>query len=513
MKKAIILILAIICIISCHAPKQLTTGTDDGLIEVVFLQVNDVYEIAPLPGDNRGGMARVATLKRQLIMENKNTIMVMAGDFLSPSVIGTLDDENGNGIKGAHMVDVLNVAGLDIATFGNHEFDLKENDLQKRLNESDFEWVSSNVLHVVDGERKVFQKVKNEKIQDIPKYIIKHFSDADGTELRVGFFGVTIDSKQQPYVIYEDYMQRSKDMAKELSPKVDIIVPLTHLDIEDDLLLAKTVTDFPLILGGHDHYNMRHLVGSTIVAKADANAKTAYVHTLEYNRNNQQFTLDSELVKIDASIEEEKFTKKRVDYWNQIAANDLDKKGFDPDKIITQLKEPLDGRESTVRGGQCDLGAMVVKAMTAACGKVDGTILNSGSIRVDDMLSGNLTQYDIIRILPYPSRIIEVEMTGTLLKKILESSAQNRGEGAYLQLGEIEIDEPSLTSRIGNELIRTDRNYTITMNDFLLTGYDYKFLTRDTEGIVQINESDPANEEDLRNDMRKATINYLENQE
>ncbi len=37
-------------------------------------------------------------------------------------------------------------------------------------------------------------------------------------------------------------------------------------------------------------------------------------------------------------------------------------------------------------------------------------MLNSGSIRVDEMLSGNLTQYDIIRILPYPSKILEVEM-------------------------------------------------------------------------------------------------------
>ncbi len=175
----------ILFLLGCSSSKQLTDSKDDGLIEVIFLQVNDVYEIAPLPGDNRGGMARVATLKKQLLAKNNNTIMVMAGDFLSPSVIGTLDDENGDGIKGAHMVDVLNVAGLDLVTFGNHEFDLKEEDLQKRLNESDFEWVSSNVLHVINGETNVFHKVKNDKKEYFPKTVIKHFQDADGTKLKV----------------------------------------------------------------------------------------------------------------------------------------------------------------------------------------------------------------------------------------------------------------------------------------------------------------------------------------
>ncbi len=174
--------------------------------------------------------------------------------------------------------------------------------------------------------------------------------------LKVGFFGVTIDSKQQPYVKYQDFMQRSKDMSEELNPQVDIIIPLTHLDIEDDLELVKTITGFPLVVGGHDHDNMKHMVGSTVVAKADANAKTAYVHTLKYNKNDHRWKMDSELVKIDENIEEEEFTKSKVDYWKQVVADDLANNGFDPDKIITHLSSPLDGRESTVRGGQCDLG-------------------------------------------------------------------------------------------------------------------------------------------------------------
>ncbi|MEE9372381.1 MAG: 5'-nucleotidase C-terminal domain-containing protein, partial [Saprospiraceae bacterium] len=304
----------------------------------------------------------------------------------------------------------------------------------------------------------------------------------------------------------------AKDMTAKLMAEVDIIVPLTHLNIQDDLLLAKTIPGFPLIIGGHDHDNMRHMVGNTVVAKADANAKTAYIHTLTYNKKTHQYRVDSKLVKIDEKLEEEVRTKSRVDHWNNIATDDLARKGFDPDKVITYLDSPLDGRESTVRGGQCDLGSLVAKAITAACSeRVDGTIVNSGSIRVDDMLSGNLTQYDIIRILPYPSKIIEVEMTGTLLKKIMETSVQNRGQGAYLQVDKITIDESTLTFKFGNKMLRTDRNYIIAMTDFLLTGYDYKFLTRETEGIINIVSADANNAQDLRNDLRKAAISFLEN--
>ena len=86
---------------------------------------------------------------------------------------------------------------------------------------------------------------------------------------------------------------------------------------------------------------------------------------------------------------------------------------------------------------------------------------------------------------------------------------ENRGEGSYLQLDGIETDEPSLTFRIENELVRTDQNYTIAMNDFLLAGYDYKFLTRNTEGIVHIKEPNAESMADLRNDLRKAVISYL----
>lgn len=512
MKPQFYFLFFLLFLISCTSKKTIVNNpNDDGLIEIVFLHVNDVYEIAPLPGDDKGGMARVATLKKQLLVKNKNTLAILPGDFVSPSVIGTLKDPDGNKIKGAHMIDVMNATGIDIVTFGNHEFDLDEEDIQKRIDESEFQWVSSNVLHNKNKKLTPFYKNKNEKRvkkEEIPETIIKTFTDEDGTSLTVGFFGVTLDVKQQPFVAYEDPIQRSKAMVKKLDSKVDLIFPITHLEIEDDLKLAKAIPRFPLIMGGHDHNNMRHLEGSTVVAKADANAKTAFVHTVKYNTKKKTYTVYSELITLDNSFSLDPTVNKRVEYWNEIADKDLKSKGFSPTETVVVLDEILDGTEGTVRGGQCPLGNIVVESIDYASGeKSEAAIMNSGSIRIDDMLSGNLTQYDIIRILPYSGKIIEVEMTGVLLKKLLESSEQNKGEGGYLQLAGIEVDEASLTFKIGGELLKTDRNYTIAMNDFLLAGYDYKFFTKDNEGIIKVNM--PDKNDAIKNDLRKAVINYL----
>ena len=117
---------------------------DDQKIDFTLLQLNDVYEIAPIQGGEFGGMARVETVHQDLLKENKNTLLVMAGDFLNPSLLGTLKVD-GERLRGKQMVSVMNAMNFDLVAFGNHEFDVPQKDLQKRLNESNFPWISANV--------------------------------------------------------------------------------------------------------------------------------------------------------------------------------------------------------------------------------------------------------------------------------------------------------------------------------------------------------------------------------
>ena len=119
--------------------------------------INDVYEIAPLAGGKEGGVARVASLKKQYLQKNRNTFLVLAGDFLSPSVYNSLQ-YNGKAIRGKQMIESLNAAGLDLATFGNHEFDIRESELLERINESKFGWTSANTFHKSNDSILPFKK-------------------------------------------------------------------------------------------------------------------------------------------------------------------------------------------------------------------------------------------------------------------------------------------------------------------------------------------------------------------
>ena len=110
-------ILAVIVTVgfSCSSSRR-TTSRDDGKLEVTFVQVNDVYEIAPTSGGNAGGMARVATVKKEFSKQNPNTFLVMAGDFVSPSVYNSLTFQNKR-IRGRQMIEAMNAAGTDLAIF------------------------------------------------------------------------------------------------------------------------------------------------------------------------------------------------------------------------------------------------------------------------------------------------------------------------------------------------------------------------------------------------------------
>ena len=153
MKKFLLPLLLALSLAACTGNRAVISSKNP--FPITLIQLNDVYEIAPLQNGKVGGMARVASLEQELRALNPHTYLVLAGDFLSPSVIGTVKLE-GERVQGAQMVDLMNRVGVDWVTFGNHEFDIKEEALQKRLDESQFQWIAGNVKHVVDGEEEAF---------------------------------------------------------------------------------------------------------------------------------------------------------------------------------------------------------------------------------------------------------------------------------------------------------------------------------------------------------------------
>lgn len=460
-------------------------------VNITLLQMNDVYEISPVEGGTRGGLARVATLRKQLLAQNPHTYTLIAGDFLSPSALGTAK-VNGERLAGKQMIATLNAMGLDYATFGNHEFDINAEQLNARLKESKFQWVSSNVTTT---QGKTFPGVT-------PNQIIKVKGEG-GTTVRIGIIALTLDSNPANYVQYTNPIAAAQKQVAALKGQVDIIVALTHLSIEQDRELVKSVPEINIVLGGHEHENIQQWRGRNFVPifKADANARTVYIHNLVYDTDNQKLEINSNLQLITEAIPDEPNTAVVVEKWLNIAFKAFEEMGFKPREEIATTQIDLDGLEESVRNQPTELTKIIAQGMLKEVPTADLAIFNSGSVRIDDIIPpGAITQYDVLRILPFGGNVLAVEMTGELLKQVLDQGEKNRGKGGYLQTANISKDNAGWL--INQELLNVKRIYKVAITDFLISGREQglEFLNTENKGIQSTV---------VKRDIRETTIAQL----
>ena len=188
--------------------------------------------------------------------------MVMAGDFLSPSVASSV-------FKGEQMIAALNAAGLDLATLGNHEFDFGDDVLIQRMRESRFEWVVSNVVDTNTGQ----------PIGGAAPYLVKTFGS-----LKVGFIGLCLNTDE----ITPDKLKHSRIIdpiaaAGQYLPALkregaDVIVAVTHLAFATDRALVERFPEIDLVIGGHEHFLITSTENRTLISKAGSDAKTRGAH-------------------------------------------------------------------------------------------------------------------------------------------------------------------------------------------------------------------------------------------
>ncbi|MBD0286205.1 MAG: 5'-nucleotidase C-terminal domain-containing protein [Flavisolibacter sp.] len=495
-------------LVACTSVRRAATK-DDGRIDFVFVQVNDVYEIAPLAGGQEGGMARVATVKQQYQKTNPNTFLVMAGDFVSPSVYNSLQYE-GKRIRGRQMIEAMNAAGMDIAVFGNHEFDISETELQDRINESGFQWVSSNTFHKQNGNVTPFVKTSGQP--PFPKYLIKTISDNDGTTAKIGFIGLTLPFNKADYVSYTDPLTTARELYTQIKDSVDAVVAITHQAMEDDVKLAKELPGLALILGGHEHDMRKAKEGTVYITKAHANAKSAYVVKMRINKKKKSITAEPELLYLNASVPLDSATNTVVQKWTGIAEKNYSSMGFDAKKVVLSGGGPLDGRETEVRSRSTDLTKLIVAAIAYAVPEADVVLFNAGSIRVDDILQPPVTEYDIIRALPFGGGIREADMKGSLLIKVLDQGIKNRGIGGFLHYNEA-VTYDAGTWKLKGLAIDPAKTYRVAMSEFLFTGKEanLEFLNPSNPDIVKVYDAETSVASN-KSDVRLAMVHYLEKQ-
>jgi 5'-nucleotidase/UDP-sugar diphosphatase len=470
---------------SCKTTKSAyNIGEAQGAVTFKIIQLNDVYEIAPLSGGQYGGMARVAHVRDSVAKVNPNTYLVMAGDFLNPSLLGAIK-VNGERINGKHMIEVMNAMNFDLVTFGNHEFDIGEEALQKRINESNFQWTSANVKQKTENGSRPFTLQRSNATETVNNSHIIMVDDGNGGELKVGFFSVTIPSNSIDFVDYGDIFSEAEKAYYSLEKNVDIVIGLTHLEIEQDIALTKRLPKLRFIMGGHEHNAMLVSSENAIIAKADANAKTVYIHTFEFNKVNKNLKIDSRLFPIDEKIASEPKVTEIVARWNAVLEKKISEVVANPNEVIYKATTPLDATDIANREIQTNFGDIIGAAMAASFNEpVDGALVNGGSFRIDDMLTGDITSIDIFRVLPFGGDVLKVDLTGQLLIEILDFGESKKGTGAYLQ--RYGFTQKFDTWFFNDQAINITQIYSIAFSNYLLKGYDIPFLTPENPGVKNI---------------------------
>lgn len=490
------------------------------LIEVILLQMNDVYELLPGKSDDLGGLARVATLRKQLLEKNPNVLTVLAGDFISPSVYSTTK-LNGKGIKGLQIIEGFNALGVDLCVFGNHEFDYSRvSDLQRCLDASDFLWLGTNVRqNTENGQQPFFQK-KNTGIKIMPDTIVYTFSNTAGAKMRLGLFGATLDVNPKKYVTVLNQYKRAIDYYKALQNTTDVAVGLTHQFIHEDSILSTKIPSVPLLMGGHEHEGHYKRIGKTVIAKAHSNAKSVYIHRLTFNTKTKLSKVISEEVMIDNSLPEDPKTAAVAAKWDDILMRSLRNQGFSPNEKVIDLTESINCTDAYLRSNQAKIGQWLTEAMyQASATKPDCVLSNSGSMRLDDKLDKAIYQFDLVKLLPYGGGFSEIEIRGSLLMRVLAAGEKNKTSGGYLQRNRCAFDAEKAQWTVEGAPIEAEKIYRLALPDFLLTGRErgIEFLkaelkadgTTTNPDILSITRPDSDDKADVRNDVRLTLIAYL----
>jgi 5'-nucleotidase len=422
---------------------------------LTILQINDVYSTVPI--DGAGGLARVATLKQNLAAAGRTPLLILAGDFLSPSVASSV-------FKGEQMVAALNAAGLDMATLGNHEFDFGPDLLVQRMAEAKWQWLVSNVLDAA-----------GKPIGNAAPYLVKTF----GT-LKVGFIGLCLTTEEiNPRNVQTLRMIDPVEAAATYIPilkreQVDVIVAVTHLTFADDRRLIERFPEIDVIVGGHEHYPITATENRTLISKAGSEAR--YVARIDVNRR-PGGTVERfyELIPITSALADEPRTA-------AVAASYESRLGAELEKVVATSRVPLDADTVRLRAGETNLGNLVTDAMRADA-NAEIAIVNSGGIRGDRVYPpGPLSRRTLVEMQPFGNVVCKIAAPGRVVLEALNSGVSRlpATAGQFPQVSgltmRVDLNAPAGNRvrdvQVGGRPLEADRIYTVAITDYQLSGGD-----------------------------------------
>ena len=474
--------------------------------KTVILHTNDVHGSIEL-------YAKVAAMKDDYEAQGAQVILADAGDYSQGTVYVSVN-------KGKDAVTMMNAAGYDVATIGNHEFDYGYAQLKSNLDSAVFKVVCANVLQ--DGSP-VFDAYTMINKGGVKVAFVGVETPEAQTKANPALIqGLTFLAGNEMYAAVQDQVNAARTAG------ADIVIVLSHLGVDSSSEpntsydLYKKVSGIDFIIDGHSHTvmtkgpegepiqstgtalnNIGVITIDNATKKIESNELIPIWHTEEVDGENvtvYDYTKSDETV---ANAAKAIIDPIDADYGQKFAESAVDLNG---------AKAPGNRTEET------NLGDLITDAMmwaikTKAPGVVDMTnavaITNGGGIRAA-IAKGDITKKDVNTVLPFGNTLAVVYVKGSELLEALEVSTYctPKSLGGFPQFAGMEVElntaceydandttypgstyfGPKSINRITIKTVNgkafdKDATYAVITNNFLAAGGDtyYAFAAAQTQ--------------------------------
>ena len=422
--------------------------------EVTILYTNDVHTYIDKQAPELT-YAAIAALKQSYQNAGKKVLLVDAGDHVQGTAYGSMDE-------GASIIELMNAAGYDVATPGNHEFDYGMDRAKELMRDADFPYLSCNWVDL------------RTNLRVLPE--IKVFVRGG---VRIAFVGITTPetftkstpayfmNKAQTKYIYDilggedgqklySAVQKAVDKAKCLA---DVVIGLGHLGVDpssspwtSEEVIAHT-TGFDAFIDGHSHTVMENK------QVADASGRlVTLTQTGSYFANVGEMTIapDGTISTrlVSTYDQEDPAVAAEQAAWVNTVDDMLGEKIAVADTKF-YITDPATGKRR-IRSGETNLGDFVADGIYTYFNEVeqlhcDIAIMNGGGIRSDED-AGYWTFKTCKQVSPFGNVACLMSVTGKQIQDALEFAARFAGEdgkenGGFLQVAgatyEIHTDIPN----------------------------------------------------------------------
>ncbi|KAJ3383924.1 hypothetical protein HDU84_003283 [Entophlyctis sp. JEL0112] len=393
-------------------------------------------------------------------------LAVLPGDFLSPSLMSSLD-------KGFAMVDVLNKCGIDYVCFGNHEDDVDFRSLNDRIVQSSFVWVNSNIKGMPLRESIAAEKVPEFASVDIPPL------ENGLPPKKLAFVGLCTEDPHlyKPIHFGGANMLPVNATAVALHKKLkaegcDVIIPLTHQDIEEDRKLA-AMDLFPVIVGGHEHepFLEESPTARSHIVKTGIDAAQYAVTDLSWSHHSKNPTIK---ISIKSTSNHSPDRSVQLLVQTHLHAVELLR-----NSTLFDIPAGVQLSSKGARKGPASLPTLLCSVIRDTS-RADCCIVNAGSFRGNrEYQPGTAFTYsDLEGEMPYPSEIEVVNMPGSVFAEVIAFSrrfaSQNVAKGGFLQACDAVQWDAKQNKVISIDGARLDpeREYIVAVSYQSLVGLD-----------------------------------------